>query len=308
VYVPICHWVWGSSGWLDKLGVLDFAGGTVVHVSSGTSGLVAATMLGPRHHKLAGVARPNSVPFVLLGAALLWFGWNGFNGGSALAANAVAARAVLATNLAAASSMLVWVAVESARLRQPSSVGAMVGAVAGLVVITPAAGFVSPVGAVCMGAIGAPICYSTVVLLNRFEKLDDSLDAFGLHGAGGCVGAILTGLFAEDGDPSRESGLFYGGGASLLWKQCVGASAGMAYSGLVTAALFGLLRCIMQVRVQDQAEERGVDKFVHGEDAYSWRRTSTLPAGFNLDEDVGAGPQDQSSQPSDASTDGAESA
>mmetsp|Transcript_62036 Transcript_62036/g.181291 ORF Transcript_62036/g.181291 Transcript_62036/m.181291 type:complete len:457 (+) Transcript_62036:52-1422(+) len=268
VYVPICHWVWGAGGWLAELGCKDFAGGTVVHVSSGTSGLVAALLLGPRkHHKQEG-ARPNNVPFVLLGAALLWFGWSGFNGGSALAADDEASRALCTTYLAAAAAMIVWVVIEWARMRQPSSVGAMVGAVAGLVVITPAAGFVTPAGAVCMGTLGAPACYFAVVALNRCDRLDDTLDAFGLHGVGGIVGALLTGIFAEDGGLIYV--IFYGSKQTgLYWKQVVGVLAGFVYSAAATAALFCLLRAVMPVRADEHHERDGLDKAFHGESAYS---------------------------------------
>uniref|UniRef100_A0A7S2EZ80 Ammonium transporter n=1 Tax=Alexandrium andersonii TaxID=327968 RepID=A0A7S2EZ80_9DINO len=262
VYVPLCHWVWGPGGWMEEWGALDFAGGTVVHISSGTSGLVAAVILGPRRHEREG-DKPNNVPFVLLGAALLWFGWSGFNGGSALAADSTAARALTATYLAASASMLSWVGIESVRLKQPSSVGAMVGAVGGLVVITPAAGFVSPIGAIIMGAVGAPVCYASVLALSKFEKVDDTLDAFGLHGVGGLTGAIMTGLFAV------EDGLFYGGGGALFGKQIVCALVGAAYSAAVTALIFGALCLVMRVRVHDHQEADGLDEHVHGEQAYS---------------------------------------
>jgi len=190
VYVPLCHWVWGSDGWIAQMGAIDFAGGTVVHISSGTSGLVAAILLGPRPHKDTAEPKPHNVPLVLLGATLLWFGWTGFNSGSALRADAVASKAIATTYTAACAAMLSWSCVETLRLGRPSSVGAMVGVVAGLVVITPAAGFVSIFGAFVMGLIGAPICYFAVVMVNKFEQLDDTLDAFGVHGMGGFVGAM----------------------------------------------------------------------------------------------------------------------
>lgn len=271
VYVPICHWVWGPRGWMEEWGALDFAGGTVVHVSSGTSGLVAAMLLGPRAHKASTEDKPHNVPFVLLGAALLWFGWSGFNGGSAFAADAVAARALASTYLAASASMLVWTIIDSIRYNHPSSVGAMVGAVAGLVVITPAAGFVSPQGAIIMGILGAPVCYCAVVLMGKLKRIDDALDAFALHGVGGFWGAVLTGAFALDG------GLFYNGGWALLGKQVVCSLVGVAYAAGVTALIFIVLKAVMRVRVLEHEESRGVDQHVHGEKAYSPAKSYTLP-------------------------------
>mmetsp|Transcript_105249 Transcript_105249/g.297465 ORF Transcript_105249/g.297465 Transcript_105249/m.297465 type:complete len:433 (+) Transcript_105249:75-1373(+) len=270
VYVPLCHWVWAADGWICRLGAVDFAGGTVVHISSGTSGLVAAAMLGPRVDRSE--ERPHNVPFVLLGAALLWFGWSGFNGGSALAADAIASRAIAATYLAACSSMLVWAALEGLNSKRPSSVGAMVGAVAGLVVITPAAGFVSPMGAIVMGALGAPVCYYAVVMLNAWGAVDDTLDAFGIHGVGGFFGAVLTGFFAVDG------GLLYSGNFMMPLKQLTAALAGMLYSAGMTALIFALLKLVMRVR----AEAKSIDKLAHGEAAYGGR------AGFydSSDEDT----------------------
>mmetsp|Transcript_81126 Transcript_81126/g.250368 ORF Transcript_81126/g.250368 Transcript_81126/m.250368 type:complete len:444 (-) Transcript_81126:156-1487(-) len=296
VYMPLCHWVWGPGGWMEAWGALDFAGGTVVHVSSGTSGLVAAMILGPRAHK-SEEDRPHNVPFVLLGAALLWFGWSGFNAGSALAANSVASRALAATYLAASSSMLCWTALESLLVRQPSSIGAVVGAVGGLVVITPAAGFVSPLGAIAMGFLGAPACFAAIRLVNRVERVDDTLDAFGLHGVGGLAGSVLTGAFAVDG------GLLYGGGWALLGKQAACAVVAVAYSAVMTGLLFGLLRIVMRVRVLDHQESSGVDQHIHGEQAYSQStphvpgksgassrqvRASSAPLALDFPNDTGA--------------------
>eukprot|EP00928_Gymnodinium_smaydae_P006722 TRINITY_DN12394_c0_g3_i1.p1 TRINITY_DN12394_c0_g3~~TRINITY_DN12394_c0_g3_i1.p1 ORF type:complete len:476 (+),score=80.75 TRINITY_DN12394_c0_g3_i1:57-1430(+) len=264
VYCPLCHWVWGPGGWLEEVGALDFAGGTVVHISSGVSGLVAAIILGPRS-KLEGDEEEatHNVPFVLLGASLLWFGWGGFNSGSALAADIVAVQALACTYLTAATSMMTWVFLEWAILRKPSSVGAMIGAVAGLILITPAAGFVTPRGGMLMGLMGTPLCFLSCRTINKLLRVDDSLDAFGLHGVGGIVGAILTGVFSVDG------GLFYGGGMALIGKQALGALVGAAYAAFVTAAIFFCLSRAMHVRVSEEDEMYGLDARAHGEVAYS---------------------------------------
>jgi len=266
VYCPLCHWVWGPGGWMHAMGARDFAGGTVVHISSGTSGLVAAWLLGPRLNR--GEDKPHNVPFVLLGGCLLWFGWTGFNAGSALAANATAARAITTTYLAASTSMLMWVSIESLHKKRPSSVGAIIGAVAGLVVITPAAGFVTPVGAMIMGLLGAPVCYFAVAALNRLKHVDDTLDAFGLHGVGGLTGGILLGFFDD------EMGLFYGGPGRFLGVQIADVLAGMAYAAAVTFLIFRVLMCVMRVRVLETNESTGIDKVEHSESAY----TGSTPA------------------------------
>ncbi|CAE7789534.1 amt [Symbiodinium sp. CCMP2592] len=236
IYAPLCHWVWGPGGWIGQLGALDFAGGTVVHISSGVSGLVAGAILGPRKHVEKDLG-PANAPFVILGGCLLWFGWLGFNGGSALSTtDGVAARAVATTFVAAASSMLTWLALERILKGKSTSVGASVGAVAGLVVITPAAGFVTPGWSIAIGALGAPWCYLTVEAVNRINLVDDTLDAFGLHGSGGFAGAILTGIFAVD------EGLIYSGSFLLLGKQIAGALAGVAFSAVGTAIIVGVMR------------------------------------------------------------------
>ncbi|MEE2787760.1 MAG: ammonium transporter [Myxococcota bacterium] len=266
VYAPLCKWVWGG-GWIGEMGALDFAGGTVVHVSAGVSALVAALVLGER--KTSGEeARPHNVPFVILGASLLWFGWFGFNGGSALAANSLAAVAILTTGLAAASAMVAWVAIEWKREGRPSAVGAMIGAVVGLVTITPAAGFVTPIGALCMGAIGSVGAYFSIVALAKF-RVDDSLDVFACHGVGGIIGSILTGVFATTSvNPDGANGLLYGGGWSLVGIQTVGVVAAAVFAAVVTVVLFGVLKKTVGIRAADVEEEGGLDLTAHGEAAY----------------------------------------
>ncbi|CAJ1339606.1 unnamed protein product [Effrenium voratum] len=216
IYAPLCHWVWGPGGWIEELGAKDFAGGTVVHISSGVSGFVASGLVGARRH-VEKDHGPANAPFVILGGSLLWFGWLGFNGGSALAVtDGVASRAVATTLIAAASSMLTWIFMERLLKGKSSSVGAMAGAVAGLVCITPAAGFVTPGWSILFGVFGAPWCYVSVELLNKLNFVDDTLDAFGLHGMGGIWGAVLTGIFA------LEEGLIYSGSFLLIGKQIAG--------------------------------------------------------------------------------------
>ena len=263
IYAPLCHWVWGPGGWIGQLGALDFAGGTVVHISSGVSGLVAGAILGPRKHVEKDMG-PANAPFVILGGCLLWFGWLGFNGGSALSTtDGVAARAVATTFVAAASSMLTWLALERVLKGKSTSVGASVGAVAGLVVITPAAGFVTPGWSIAIGALGAPWCYLTVEAVNRINLVDDTLDAFGLHGSGGFAGAILTGIFAVDG------GLIYSGSFVLLGKQIAGALAGVAFSAVGTAIIVGVMKLLFKLRIPEDQELGGVDQHTHGESYHS---------------------------------------
>jgi len=264
IYAPLCHWVWGPGGWIgSQLGALDFAGGTVVHISSGVSGLVAGAILGPRKHVEKDLG-PANAPFVILGGCLLWFGWLGFNGGSALSTtDGVAARAVATTFVAAASSMLTWLALERVLKGKSTSVGASVGAVAGLVVITPAAGFVTPGWSIALGVLGAPWCYFTCELVNRINLVDDTLDAFGLHGSGGFAGAILTGIFAVD------DGLIYSGSFLLLGKQIVGALAGVAFSAVGTAIIMGAMKMLFKLRIPEEHEIGGVDEHTHGETYHS---------------------------------------
>eukprot|EP00438_Fugacium_kawagutii_P011152 Skav200233 [mRNA] locus=scaffold2352:285086:286635:+ [translate_table: standard] len=259
IYAPLCHWVWGG-GWIaTRLEALDFAGGTVVHISSGVSGLVAGAILGPRKHVEKDLG-PANAPFVILGGCLLWFGWLGFNGGSALSTtDGVAARAVATTFVAAASSMLTWLVMDRVFKGKASSVGASVG----LVAITPGAGFVTPGWSIAIGALGAPWCYATVEIMNRINVVDDTLDAFGLHGSGGFVGAILTGIFA------LEDGLIYSGSFELLGRQIAGALAGVAFSALGTALIVGVMKLLFKIRIPEDQEIEGVAQHTHGESYHS---------------------------------------
>jgi Amt family ammonium transporter len=270
VYDPLAHWVWASDGWLFRHGVLDFAGGTVVHVSSGVSALVLALLLGARRdwRPGLGVLPPHSLPLTLLGAGLLWFGWFGFNAGSAVAvehpvAGHVAGLAFTTTQTAAAAAALVWLLVEWRRQGKPTGLGLASGILAGLVAITPAAGHVQPAAALAIGGIASLVCYAAVQLKNRLAY-DDSLDAFGVHGVGGLTGALLTGVFCF----TPVAGLFYGGGPGQLVKQALGALVAAAYAALGTLAIAGLLRATLGLRASDSEERDGLDISVHGERAY----------------------------------------
>lgn len=268
VYVPLCYWVWGG-GWIFQIGAKDFAGGTVVHISSGTSAYVGAALLGKRKYMEG--AGAHNVPFVVLGGAILWFGWTGFNGGSALASNWLATLAVTTTFLAAACGMTTWVVLEMMTDGKPSAIGAMTGAVAGLVGITPIAGFVSPVGSLAVGVVTAVVCTAAVKLAARVRLVDDSLDCFTVHGVGGYTGAILGGFLDTSG------GILYGHGMKLLGAQIIGATAGMAFSAVATAAIFIPLQAVMKVRVDDSVEAAGVDSYAHSEVAYDLRSKENDP-------------------------------
>ena len=264
VYDPLAHWVWGDGGWLRALGALDFAGGTVVHVSAGTSALVAAWLLGRRRdaHQL-----PHNVPFAMLGAGLLWFGWFGFNAGSALAANGVAANALVTTHTAAAAALTVWMLLDITRTGTSTAVGAATGAVVGLVAITPAAGFVTPGSALLIGALAAGASYAAIQLRAR-TRIDDALDVFACHGVAGILGALLTGVFAtKTVNPAGADGLLYGN-AAQLGVQALAVVATIALSGGFTAVIIVAMRALMQVRLPLDQEIRGVDLGEHGEEAY----------------------------------------
>ncbi|QQE81130.1 ammonium transporter [Alicyclobacillus sp. SO9] len=268
IYDPLAHWVWGQGGWLGKLGVLDFAGGTVVHISSGVAGLVAAIYLGKRAEHGSSSIKAHNVPFVVLGTALLWFGWFGFNAGSALAANGVSANAFLTTNTATAASALGWMLVEKLRTGHVTLVGASAGAVAGLVAITPAAGFVSPGSSIILGAVGGMICYYASTLMKAKLGYDDALDAFGGHGIGGTWGAIATGLFATTAvNSSGANGLFSGHPQQVL-LQIVGVAATWVFSGLGSYVLLKVVDLIMGLRVTREEELLGLDYTLHKESAY----------------------------------------
>jgi len=269
VYDPVCHWVWGTGGWLKNMGALDFAGGTVVHVSSGIAALVCALVLGKRRGYGREPMPPHNLPLTILGAALLWFGWFGFNAGSALAANEIAVSAFIATNTAAAAAALAWMGIEWKITGKPTILGGATGAVAGLVAITPAAGFVSPLSSILIGAIVAFVCYAAVAIVKIKLAYDDSLDAFGVHGVGGTVGALLTGLFAQKViNSAGNNGLFFGNPGQLA-TQAIGVVATMAYSIAVTFILLKILDATMGLRVDDEDELAGLDITQHEESAYT---------------------------------------
>jgi Amt family ammonium transporter len=268
IYDPLAHWVWGHGGWLNKLGMLDFAGGTVVHISSGVAGLVAAIYLGRRAEHGSTSIRAHNVPFVLLGTALLWFGWFGFNAGSALQANGLSAEAFLTTNTATAASALGWMLIERLRTGRMTLVGASAGAVAGLVAITPAAGFVSPGGSIAIGFIGGIVCYVASTFMKEKLGYDDALDAFGGHGIGGTWGAIATGIFATViVNPNGANGLLHGN-AGQLGLQVIGVIATWAFSGIGTFAIIKIVDWIMGFRVTKEEELTGLDLILHNESAY----------------------------------------
>ncbi|MFA6610329.1 MAG: ammonium transporter [Candidatus Omnitrophota bacterium] len=269
VYDPVCHWVWGAGGWLRNMGALDFAGGTVVHVSSGISALVCALILGKRRGYGREPMPPHNLTFTVLGAALLWFGWFGFNAGSALGANELAVSAFIATNTAAAAAALVWMGIEWKVTGKPTILGGATGAVAGLVAITPAAGFVSPLSSIAIGAIVSMVCYAAVAVVKLKLAYDDSLDAFGVHGVGGTVGALLTGLFAQKIiNPAGNNGLFFGN-PGQFGVQLLGVVATMAYSIAVTFVILKVLDRFLGLRVEDEEEVIGLDITQHEESAYT---------------------------------------
>ncbi|KAB2953122.1 ammonium transporter [Heliorestis acidaminivorans] len=269
IYAPLAHWVWGG-GWIDEMGALDFAGGTVVHISSGVTGLVLAILLGKRRgwggsngHTMA----PHQLPMTVLGGALLWFGWFGFNAGSALAADGIAVAAFVTTNTATAAGALGWIAYEWIRQGKPTMLGAVSGAIAGLVAITPAAGFVTPLAAIPMGFISGIICYQAILMKSRLGY-DDSLDAFGIHGVGGIWGALATGLFATTMvNADGADGLFYGN-AELLLIQTIAVVATIIFVTIGTFVIYHIVNSIVKMRVSAEDEEIGLDISQHGEEAY----------------------------------------
>jgi Amt family ammonium transporter len=267
VYCPIAHWVWGSGGWLAGLGALDFAGGTVVHVNAGISALALALVLGPRlGFKEKETMEPNNIPYVVLGAALLWFGWFGFNAGSALTAGGLASNAFVTTNTAAASAAFTWMML-GWNNRRPSVLGAATGAVVGLVAITPAAGFVQPWAAIPIGAIAAVLSYYVMLWRNKANKIDESLDVFACHGVGGMWGALATGIFATVAVNSAGSGLVDGNGKQVL-IQLAAIVTVMVYAFGVSWVLAKLLDVTMGLRVEQEEEVVGLDISQHGERAY----------------------------------------
>ena len=266
VYCPVCHWVWGTDGWLNKLGALDFAGGTVVHINAGVAALACCLVMGKRKGYGTAPMMPHNLTLTLLGAGLLWFGWFGFNAGSALKANEGAAMAFVVTHMATAAAALSWVAAEWIIKGKPTTLGVASGAVAGLVAITPASGFVGPVSSVILGAVAGVVCYLAVLAKGPLGY-DDSLDVVGVHGVGGTWGAIATGLFACKAIGEKD-GLFFGN-AAQLGTQVVAVLATIIYSFVVTLIILYIVKAILGLRVTEEEEVIGVDTSAHGESAYN---------------------------------------
>lgn len=269
IYDPLCHWVWGLGGWIRTLGALDFAGGLVVHISSGISALVLALILGKRKNMEKGFV-PHNLPFTVLGAGLLWFGWFGFNAGSALGANGLAASAFVATHVAAAAAALSYAIVEWIFHGKPTVLGVSTGAVAGLVAITPAAGFVTPLAAIIIGLGVSIVCYFMISFVKAKLGYDDSLDAFGVHGIGGIFGAIATGLFATTAvNSAGANGLFYGN-ASLLIKQLISVGVTIGYAVVGTLIIAGIVHVVTGgMRASEKSEDMGLDLSENHETAYT---------------------------------------
>jgi ammonium transporter, Amt family len=268
VYNPLAHWVWGAGGWMGKMGAMDFAGGTVVHISSGVSALVAALVVGKRLGYGSTPYIPHNLPMTITGAALLWFGWFGFNAGSALAADGLAASAFVVTHIASASAAFSWLLVEWGHKGKPTTLGAASGAVAGLVAITPAAGFVGPVSAIFIGALAGAICYEGI-LLKAKVRYDDSLDVVGIHGLGGTWGALATGLFASAAvNEAGADGLFFGN-AGQLGIQLVSVLATMVFAFVMTFVILKIVDKAVGLRVSEEEEQKGLDISLHDERGYN---------------------------------------
>jgi Amt family ammonium transporter len=274
VYSPVAHWVFSPEGWLFKAGALDFAGGAVVHINAGIAALAAVLVLGRRRGWPQHPMPPHSLPLTLIGTGILWFGWFGFNAGSALAGNDVAIQALVNTHFAAAAGMLAWLVVERYRSGHATTLGAASGAVAGLVAITPCAGFVGSMNAIYIGAIAGAICMLAVSLKMRF-RYDDSLDVVGVHLVGGLAGTLLLGLFADASiNSAGRDGVFYGGGWNLFGDQVLAAASVMAFSFTVTAIVLLALQRLLPggIRVDAEEEETGLDLNEHSETAYAYDR------------------------------------
>jgi Amt family ammonium transporter len=268
VYCPVAHWVWGPGGWLSKMGALDFAGGTVVHVNAGFAALACAIVIGKRKGYPTSPMIPHNLTLTLLGAGLLWFGWFGFNAGSALKADAGASMAFVVTHMATAAAALSWVCAEWLIKGKPTTLGIASGAVAGLVAITPASGYVGPVSSVILGALAGVICY-LAVLAKASLGYDDSLDVVGVHGVGGAWGAIATGLFASKAiNSTAADGLFFGN-PGQLWTQIVAVVATIVYTFVVSLIILYIVKAIVGLRVTEEEEEVGVDTSAHGEVGYT---------------------------------------
>ncbi len=269
VYNPLCHWVWGVGGWMGGMGALDFAGGTVVHISSGISALAAALIIGKRLGYGTTAFIPHNLPMTITGTALLWFGWFGFNAGSALVCNGLAANAFVVTHVASAAAVLSWTFMEWIHRGKPTTLGAASGAVAGLVAITPASGFVSPLSAIAIGGLAGFICYGGVLLKVRLGY-DDSLDVVGIHGLGGTWGALATGLFASTRiNPDGADGLFFGN-PGQLWIQFLSVIATMAFAFVMTLVILKVIDVIVGLRITEEEEIKGMDVSLHNETGYSF--------------------------------------
>jgi Amt family ammonium transporter len=271
VYIPITHWVWGG-GWLGSMGLYDFAGGTVVHITAGVAALVAAVLMGPRRGFGTASMMPHNMTMTISGAGLLWVGWFGFNGGSALAANGNAAMAMLVTHISAAMGAMTWMVREWIKFGKPSALGAVTGMVAGLGTITPASGYVSPAGALVIGMLAGVICFTATNYLKQALKIDDSLDVFPVHGVGGILGTLLAGVFS-----STSLGIFSGYGfadkittmGGQLWVQSIGVAVTIVFTGVVTFAIFKLVDLLIGLRVTKEQEIEGLDIVLHEERGYN---------------------------------------
>ncbi len=269
VYNPLCHWVWGIGGWLRNLGALDFAGGTVVHINAGIAALVTAFVIGRRKNLEQNIPAPHNMPFVILGTALLWFGWFGFNAGSALSANGIAVNAFVVTNTAAAAAGLSWALIEWIRNGKPTIFGLASGAVAGLVAITPAAGYVNAISAIIIGIMVSMFCFTAVSVIKPKLGYDDSLDAFGVHCVGGIWGALATGLFASKVvNPSGSDGLFFGN-PNQFTVQLIAVLITIVYTAVVTMIIYKVVDLFIGVRVEEKDELIGLDVTQHHERAYT---------------------------------------
>jgi Amt family ammonium transporter len=268
VYNPVAHWVWSADGWLFKLGVLDFAGGTVVHINAGIAALVMTLMIGTRTNYGNHPTPPHNIPLVVIGAALLWFGWFGFNAGSGLAADGLAVNAFLATHIATATAAITWVVLDWIRNKKPTVIGISTAAVAGLVAITPAAGFVGVTGSIVIGILVAVVCFFMVSVIKHKFGYDDSLDAFGVHGIGGIIGALATGLLATPTVQSAYSGLFYGN-PKQFYLQLIATVTTVVFSGVMTFILFKIVDKMVGIRAGKAEEIAGLDITQHNEIAYS---------------------------------------
>jgi len=268
VYCPVAHWVWGPGGWISGLGALDFAGGTVVHINAGVAALACALVLGKRKGYGTAPMMPHNLTLTLLGAGLLWFGWFGFNAGSALKADEGASMAFVVTHMATAAAAMSWVFAEWVIKGKPTTLGVASGAVAGLVAITPASGYVGPISSVIIGAVAGVVCY-LAVLVKTPLGYDDSLDVVGVHGVGGAWGAIATGLFASKAiNSGAADGLFFGN-PGQLWVQIVAVAATIVYSFVVSLIILYVIKAIIGLRVTEEDEVVGVDTSVHGEAGYN---------------------------------------